>query len=184
MKKKLLFVALLLICCAFIPQEENTIVWKKGLKLLPADFRSLPVAGSSDKAWSKVGLEMPYTYSGTELTYKCICKFYKDGSWMVDSSMRILKHEQGHFDIAEVCARHVRRIFESYKGKTIDFESLNTQLKGALDEMDSLEQLYDAETHHSVNEKMQALWYRRIVDSLNTLSKYSTEQGKIKFKYK
>jgi predicted secreted Zn-dependent protease len=84
-------------------------------------------------------------------------------------------HEQGHFDIAELFARKLRKAFVGYKfnaqtvGKDIDhLFILNRQ------ERTQMDMLYDKETDFSRNRKQQLLWNKKIKAELGTLQKYAS----------
>jgi len=84
-------------------------------------------------------------------------------------------HEQGHFDIAELFARKLRKAFAEYKfnaqtvGKDIDkLFILNKQ------ERTERDVLYDKETNHSQNKQQQVLWNKKIKSELDNLKKFAS----------
>ena len=105
-----------------------------------------------------------------------LCFFIKSKSWAKSKNNDILLiHEQGHFDIAELFARKLRKAFAEYKfnyktvGKDIDnLFLLNKQERAKMDA------LYDKETKHSQDKQQQILWNKRIKTELNKLKKYAS----------
>ena len=84
-------------------------------------------------------------------------------------------HEQGHFDLAELFARKLRKAYAEYKfnaqtvGKDIDnLFILNRK------ERTNMDILYDKETDFSRNRKQQLFWNKKIKDELDNLLRYTS----------
>jgi predicted secreted Zn-dependent protease len=107
---------------------------------------------------------------------KVSCYFIKTKSWArIKNSDILLAHEQGHFDIAELFARKLRKAFAEYKfnHQTVssDFNFLfNTNQS----ERDKVDALYDKETNLSQNRDQQLLWNKKIKIELDKLQKYAS----------
>ena len=88
-------------------------------------------------------------------------EFNPDKSWVKDGKQtdELLKHEQGHFDIAIVC---VKELVAMYKKRTLtafDFnESVKELTKETFQKYKELEAQYDEETDHSKNKEQQLKW--------------------------
>ena len=84
-------------------------------------------------------------------------------------------HEQGHFNIAELFARKLRKAYAVYKfnvqtvGKDIDKLFILNKL-----ERTEMDMEYDKETNFSRNRKEQLLWNKKIEIELNNLTKYAS----------
>ena len=52
-------------------------------------------------------LGFSYNVVNGKVTYKIDCRFEKSKSWGLVKNDWILKHEQGHFDIAEIFAQKI-----------------------------------------------------------------------------
>lgn len=74
-----------------------------------------------------------------------------------------MSHEQGHFDIAELFARKLRKAFKEYifNPKTIeaDYNKIFSRIKTERSKMDAL---YDKETNLSRNKSKQLYWNKKI----------------------
>lgn len=83
----------------------------------------------------------------------------------------LLSHEQGHYDIAEIFAIHLKKTVsndcfnkENYKAR-IDsvFRSMNRYY-------DSLQLRYDAETDHMRNKEIQVKWKGSIAEMMKKVN--------------
>ncbi len=101
--------------------------------------------------------------------------FYKKQSWVKPSvfdSYRLL-HEQTHFNITEIFARLVRKKIQSNpKYYKENFDEIKKLVFDYTNECDKYQDQYDLETRHSLDSSKQAIWNQKIIDSVNTLSKY------------
>ena len=84
-------------------------------------------------------------------------------------------HEQGHFNIAELFARKLRKAFAEYNfnahtvGKDIDkLFILNKQ------ERNEMDALYDKETNRSQNGQQQVLWNKKIKSELDNFKQFAS----------
>lgn len=100
--------------------------------------------------------------------------FIKNNAWTRDTtSTGVLRHEQLHFDIAEVYARKIRKSVDSLRRKKIKtIEAYSTEIQKLLKIRRETDGLYDEETIHGVNGKEQADWNKKILKELNDLSAY------------
>lgn len=92
-------------------------------------------------------------------------------SWQNDISRAVLRHEQYHFNIAEVCAREIRKaaIEQKLKPATKDFFDMFTS---KLNVCNLTQKMYDDETDHSKNKEQQKLWQQKIDAQLKQLSTF------------
>jgi hypothetical protein len=108
--------------------------------------------------------------------FKVTVSFLPDRSWArpsAKSNMRLLAHEQGHFDITGLLARDmVRRVraLRVYEGGiNAGCKALEQKMKRVPDRIDSLrtalqtggaggEPIYDTDTEHGTDEKGQREW--------------------------
>jgi hypothetical protein len=108
-------------------------------------------------------------------TYKVICYFNRPISWTKDSDSLGLTHEQGHFNIAELFARKLRKKFLEYK---FNASSIKTDLKLMFDnnnkERAKMDALYDKETNFSRDKIKQIYWNKKII---LLLKKFEAYQG-------
>jgi hypothetical protein len=147
-----------------LSQSAPRIDWHADSLLTWNDFQGAIDSSSSFSA---------LTYYGTSYQYKCdehlgkytiafTTKSYADPNrcWskVEKQTPALLKHEQLHFDIAEFFARQLLIAFNSYN-YTINYK---TEIKQINDDMvakrNSMQELYDHQTNHSINKIMQARW--------------------------
>jgi hypothetical protein len=155
---------------------QDTIYWRADYKLKWEDFQGIPDSSSKDGAISRPVIKYHLSANEDSFNVKVICFFLRSKSWSkFKKNDTLLMHEQGHFDIAELFARKLRKAFAAYKfntqtvGKDIDqLFILNKQERSELD------MLYDKETNHSQDTRQQVLWIKKIKAELDTLQKYAS----------
>lgn len=155
---------------------QDTIHWSPHYKLKWEDFKGKPDNTSQFGAVSYPGVK--YTLSANDDTFyvNVFCFFIKSKSWVRIISTTGLTHEQGHFDIAELFARRLRKAFAGYNfnyptvGKDIDNLFLTYKL-----ERTNLDNLYDKETDFSRNRKMQQYWNEKIAQELKELDQFKQQ---------
>lgn len=96
----------------------------------------------------------------------------KDGS----ASPNLLAHEQLHFDITELFARKLRKAltefdFDNARNLKADLQAL---YRNAEQERALMQQQFDVETRHSMNEAAQLEWQKYIKEELSKLKKFSS----------
>lgn len=155
---------------------QDTIYWHPTHKLKWEDFQGIPDSSSKDGAISRPVIKYHLSANEDSFNVKVICFFIKSKSWSkFKESDTLLMHEQGHFDIAEVFARKLRKSFAEYKfnAQTVgkDIDNLFILNKQERTEMDAL---YDKQTNHSQNTKQQMFWTKKIKAELDNLSKFAS----------
>jgi hypothetical protein len=154
---------------------QDTIYWQPTYKLKWEDFQGKADSNSQFGATSYPGIKYSLSVNEDSVSTRVVCFFIKSRSWVRVISDTGLIHEQGHFDLAELFARKLRKAFAEYKfnaqtvGKDIDkLFILNRQ------ERTKMDILYDKETDFSRNRKQQLLWNKKIKVELDTLQKYAS----------
>jgi hypothetical protein len=94
-------------------------------------------------------------------SFSVTLSFDENGSWIKPQKQtdRLLKHEQGHFDIGLICQREIISVLNN----TIFFKNsfqdkINTIFSSLLDKYHLLGQQYDKETEHSLTQQAQDNW--------------------------
>ena len=83
-------------------------------------------------------------------------------------SSNLLKHEQGHFDIALICQHEIINQFNTTVFFKSDFQSkIQTIFSSLLDKYRLLGIKYDEETDHSKNKESQNSWNNFFAKELN-----------------
>jgi len=96
----------------------------------------------------------------------------------------ILKHEQIHFDIAELYARLFRKEIKETVFNDINnaIKSVSKMYKHYLKDLIIFQNLYDKETSHSTNLQKQIEWNEKIEKQLKELEQYSKSKIDVKIK--
>jgi predicted secreted Zn-dependent protease len=104
--------------------------------------------------------------------------FNASRSWKKSNHLKpyLLKHEQVHFDIAELYARKTRQAFLKYKLQHDKYAHTDNWLRIVyrenLRKMRRCERKYDRQTRHSRRKEMQQEWTTKILIQLNELKKF------------
>ena len=178
-KKLLLFVSIIFICSSaknnykVFKQDDDKILWSSKRKLIWDDFRGSPKnIGSIMLAGTYSNINVKYNYLENEIpNYKIECNFIKSKSWTVTDDVRILAHEQLHFDISELYTRKIRKSFDSLKiAKDKDIENYDKIYYSYLAKRDNYDKLYDSQVYG--NNIRQQQWIKKVEAELLRLKKY------------
>ena len=180
-----LFISLL-----FFAQKKERIYREKQRKLAVSDFTVQETNSPNFPVYSA------FTFSNVYISYH-FCKkhelcfivrayFAKDSSFITADATndtygntQLLKHEQGHFDIAEISARKIRRyLLNSTFDDTAKVNNyINYQISIQLIYMDYTNDVYDNETLHGIDTVNQKKWSASIQEQLDSLKKYENPEG-------
>ncbi|MFO7673058.1 MAG: DUF922 domain-containing protein [Lutibacter sp.] len=156
---------------------DSTIIWTKNYKISWDDFLGKRLI-SKDNVAAKSVLELYYIpgyHKKGYYSYTIIPVFNKYKSSVTDRNIKLLEHEQIHFDILEIFSRKIRKQFEILKNCN---ESEYTHYKifnNYLDSLKNYQERYDLETDHSLGEKKQEFWKKIVAIKLKELDSYSVE---------
>jgi hypothetical protein len=168
----------LLISAAAQAQEDNTIYWTEGAKLQFADFKgSKNERGYDAKTTSTIVPKI--AFGDDSFYYKIDCVFKKDKSVIKGRNRLTLEHEQGHFDITEICARQIRQRLSTLSAKTGITDAVYKVVEATYDESDRLQQAYEADTGYDYVAWKQEAWNKRIKDMLDALKQYDKAEGTV-----
>ena len=151
-------------------QGATTLEW--GSPISYGDFESKPV--NADTAAANISVTIVLGYSpgrDGDLRFRVFAAMDKDQSWIKDEyrNDEILKHEQGHFDIAHIFARKLEASLKSKRYTKTDVAKLNDLYDRYLVMMNDLQTRYDQETRGGLNPIAQSKWrmfIRRELDAL------------------
>ncbi|HYD90206.1 MAG TPA: DUF922 domain-containing protein [Flavobacterium sp.] len=153
--------------------SQDTINWRPDYKLTWKNFQGTPDSSSEFAAVTYAAITYSLDNTGYSFSTRVNCFFDKKNSWVKFKSDTLLLHEQGHFNIAEIFARKLRKAFSNYKynSSTIkqDLRILFQQINIERSQMDSL---YDQQTNFSGNTKMQEHWNKKIAQELLKLEQF------------
>ena len=148
-------------------EEEQFIDWSAAKRLVWDDFKAPPVKNSDAAALTATHLGFSYSFVKDRVSYDIICRFDKTRSWGLVKNDWILKHEQGHFDIAEIFARRLNQAVMQYEFNRKTFQKdLDQIYKSVVEEKEAFQNQYDTETDYSRNKKNQNEWLKKIEKEL------------------
>jgi len=162
-------------------QDQVTLTWDETSPLSWDMFQGAINNNSKAVALTASGLTFGYTFEQTNRNIvsfkaKVYAHFYPHNSWVKPDSKTtyILGHEQLHFDITELYARMFRKELSGLR--------ISNNLKQRIEEihrrinmdLDKMQNLYDTESNHSINEEAQLRWEREVKEALDALSDYAS----------
>lgn len=153
--------------------------WNSKVALTWDDFQGRP---TNDIYYAETDYRISYKMSSDGsgvIKTEVNCYFLKEDSWKrADKPLsdHLLKHEQVHFDIAELYTRKIRKAFSEYTDKNKGSSESSSIIKDLyhqlMDECERFSDQYDAETDHSKNMAKQQEWNIKIATMLTSLDKY------------
>lgn len=171
---RLIVVVLVIVCCSIQAAGQDTLRWREDRKPQWKDFRGLPDTTSAFSAETFSNLTYALTYNRSGFSIDINCYFLANESWTKRTDQGLLDHEQGHFNLAELCARKFRKEVRSYKFRPdsvfADIKKIYVAINA---ERQRLNYRYDTETKHGNDRKKQTYWDAWIAGALEKLSNYS-----------
>ena len=182
MKRRLRIALILLLSTASIiaqklPEKENDtiIVWSKNRKLNWDDFQK-SVHKETRGAQSDIGIDVLYIPTKNNRdNYVVIPYFYKLRSSVSLRNPQILKHEQLHFDIAELFARKMRTKIKQLNKEKFDLDKYNRSIDDIYQKYFLYQEKFDKETGHSMLIENQQYWENKIARELKELESFRFE---------
>ncbi len=144
------------------PLLRDTTLWNRDVALSTEDFKGRRSGNAF--AFTCTALYLYSKEKNGNLLFYVEAIFLKSKSFMKDSSVYILKHEQLHFDICELQARKLRQKVAQRDFKKVNNIRLEIQgmyNKSAAD-LEREENKYDKDTEHGLNAAKQKLWNETI----------------------
>lgn len=174
LKKYLLLLTLLPAFCFGQASNEETIEWQSSRSLNWTDYKGQPNPNSDAAAQTTTYLGIEYTMAEKGLGWTIQCLFSSTRSWGKNKTDFVLKHEQGHFDIAEIFARKLNKQMREYKFDRATYKTdLRTIYTTITSEKEAFQDRYDSETDHSRKKEIQEEWSKKIAKMLDELKDYS-----------
>ena len=161
---------------AVIDKRETAeeIPWIPERRLTWEDYQCDPVRNTDAVASTSTSLGISYQVINSKLTYHIACGFSKIKSWGLIKTNYILAHEQGHFDITEIFARKLYEALQNYTFNRRSFrKDINEIYQSVVRQKEEFQEMYDGQTDHSRNRKIQNEWLDRIDDLLNQTENFS-----------
>ena len=165
--------------------QLNERCYHEGSVLEISDFKGTAPTKTNVVAITVSSIQCEYLFCDEyEAKLRISNCFDKNLSWWSAKrdTIRVLNHEQRHWDITEI---HARRLRQKLKNIQLTFEERNESIrdlhKRAMAEADEMQKLYDLETDHYNNFEMQTRWDRKIDSMLQELDEWKDEELEIEF---
>ncbi len=159
-------------------EPHHTIQWCEGHQLEWSDFKGRVPAMSSNAAQTAYEVGFDVNMVAGKFNFIVTCNFLPHKSWVrkKDANDHILRHEQLHFDIAEIYARKMRKELNE---ANITVRNLQAKADKIYEEnwnaLTKMQRDYDRETNHSINKKEQAEWDAKIMELLTRNLDYASK---------
>lgn len=167
---------------AFVfPKVENTdfkdqvIHWEESNPLSWNNFIGRTKSGSSISALTASAIEYAYECKGNSIDVTVKAIFIPEESWVKADAMNdyVLGHEQLHFDITEIYARKLRKELESKLTTCRDISRIESIASVVIKEWKKEQAKYDADSRHSMDKELQALWEEKVFNDLELYKDYA-----------
>lgn len=155
------------------------LIWSNTQRLIFEDFCGLPDRSSSFGALSYCYVNEHYSFDYDTLEYDIFSLFNCAKSWININDSGLLAHEQMHFDIGEIHSRSIKKKLNSLTGKRVDDSQVYYILTSEMQNMISINTLFDSETSHGTREMQTKVWAERIKNILDSLDGYKEPKGKV-----
>jgi len=157
--------------------DDTKILWNKDSLLTWDDFQGKAPANAATAAmtYTTIGLN---SFDYTSMSYNVSIKamFVKNKSWVQikKATDYLLKHEQLHFDIAELFARKLRKGLTEGKFTSSQLSNQVTAMfKDYNSKLEAYQAKYDKETNHSRITEKQEQWESAVPKELLKLDAYT-----------
>ena len=171
----LLFTVILLMRAANLLSSNDDIRWSAERKLTYSDFAGSAPISSPWVANTSSNIYFSYDFNNDQLhEITAYSSFTPSKSWMKKKIPEVLHHEQLHFDITELYARKLYVDASKLIGQRGNTNQLKQLFKDANSECNEMQNQYDEESNHGVNEEKQIEWEKRIKQLLENTPAYPT----------
>jgi hypothetical protein len=152
--------------------QESFITWNDKKPLQWLDFAGPVKDSSTFDAESFAEVKFSYTFNSlNDFKFDVNATFNKNTSWYKKEtqSLSLLKHEQLHFDIAELFAKKLKADFDNHV-YTVNFKNEIAEIFDRKRvQYHLMQEKYDEETSHSLNAEKQRQWEFAIRDELRKM---------------
>ena len=165
---------LFLLSAILFCQHCDSIPWSKHHDLKWKYFKAQPDSHSKADALTDASIYYQISTAEKFARFVVTCSFYPCKSWVKSTSTyRLLEHEQTHFTIAEYHKRLLMKEIMNRKFTAANIFSAVQEIgKMITDLRKDMDEVYDLETFHSVNEDKQKVWTKKMNKLLKKLDSY------------
>lgn len=150
----------------FIPWNQYRLSWN--------DFKAHPdhkVNADAVTSYS-ISIHPKFINGQKQLQLVVLNNFIQHESWVKAKSHNLLSHEQGHFDLAEVYVRKLRKELSQLTFSKHTEHEIDRIYSNILNELNREQSKYDNSSDYSRNTKEQRVWEKRIADQLKEYEAY------------
>jgi hypothetical protein len=155
--------------------DDDTVHYNPSRKLTWADFRATPRQGShyAAEVFTSFAYEGKSTVKDGIINVNLTLKGYmlKNSSWGRQEARNdySLNHEQRHFDVVKIIVERFKRKIQPDSLTLDDYNSIiQYQFIESFREMNHMQEQYDGETNHGINQAAQERWNQKIDAELRT----------------
>lgn len=156
--------------------KTSTIRWCAGQELEWHDFKGKPDTRTNHQARTNYEVGFDVNIEHGKVAFVVTCNFVPNKSWVKKPAIGndyLLRHEQLHFDLAEVYARKMRKQFAEanitiHNLKEKSNKIYETNWKALV----KMQKEYDHDTQHSIIKAEQAKWDKKITRMLKENLEY------------
>lgn len=166
------------------PPKDGKIFWDESNSLNWNLFQVKKIAAGDNAAQSNIGIATSCEYNAKGGTITVRATFNRSNSWVRNDCLNgyILNHEQRHFDISELFARKLRKQLSETSMTARNFSSVYNNLYNSIvAEHNDYQDLYDAQSEHSIDEEEQTNWNNKIDAELAELQDYANPEVNVRF---
>ena len=161
-------------------KNDDLILWKATRPLTWDNFKGKPDEKSKYRALTFVEISsIPLSYNNDSIIYDIPCYFISNQSWTKSKSAALLRHEQLHFDIAELVTRKILSDYSTHQLNDLEKSYIILDRifkKYGNKDRDSINKKYDSETNHGVIAEKQQQWEVKIAAELKKLDHYASSK--------
>ena len=183
--KYILYIAMLMAnASSYSPSDlETEMEWCDHKELTWQDFNGVPDDYSHFSAVTATYIEEAHGCDEAgNFAYAVKAVFVKNQSWSIDKySEALLNHEQVHFDLTEIYARKLRKIFQNLPNPCqMPQEDIMLVLEEFYEELELAHELYDEATRHGLHKGNQRMWNKFVEQKLKNYDAYTCDEYTIR----
>lgn len=154
--------------------SSNELHWHAERKLTWNDFSGPADESDPLHAMTTTNIDVQAQCKSNVFHYEVKSVFVTSESWSKNKeSVRLLDHEQQHFNLTEIYARLLRkRLSELENACNLDRAVVGRVVNQVFDEWKKEQDKYDRETNHGLNYAKQDEWAEKIKFQLTDLTVY------------
>jgi len=161
--------------------KEDAMPWSASRRLVWRDFEGPPPSGGDEAARTGHALFYAWSCRGDRFAFRVTAAFLPRQSWVKSAVVadsienpRVLRHEQLHFDLSELHARHMRRHFGALAAPCDHSDAqLESMAQRYVRDERAEQRRYDAETQNGLLDARQLTWQRDTARRLRAEGRYA-----------